>query len=287
MKKHLSFILVALLAIALVTGITAQSTTNQEQDVLGVFQKTNFNQVRVTAAVLNMRAGASTSFNVVSTLRSGQVVEVLGRINDWYVIKLDNDMVGCISANFATPVSQPTQPAPAPQQPAQPAPQPTPQPQPAPQPAPQPTQQPAPQPQQPTNNQPQNSIEALRPEERQMIDLVNGERVKHGLKPLIVDMEVTRVARIKSRDLIDNNYFAHQSPTYGSPFDMLRRFGVNFRMAGENLAGNQSVTGAHTALMNSEGHRNNILNPNFTHIGIGIEKGSKYGMMFTQMFITK
>ncbi len=127
----------------------------------------------------------------------------------------------------------------------------------------------------------------LTAEERQMINLVNRERVERGLAPLKVDMELVRTARLKSRDMVDNNYFAHQSPTYGSPFDMMRAAGIRYRYAGENLAGAPRVDWAHRNLMNSPGHRANILNPNYTHIGIGIVDGSRYGKIFTQHFTGK
>ena len=98
-------------------------------------------------------------------------------------------------------------------------------------------------------------------------------------------MEISQVARLKSQDMIDNNYFSHNSPTYGSPFDMMKSYDIKYVYAGENLAGNPSIQDAHESLMNSQGHRENILNPNFTHIGIGVREGSKYGKMITQMFV--
>jgi len=124
--------------------------------------------------------------------------------------------------------------------------------------------------------------------EREMVEYVNGERVKAGLNPLQVDIQLSNVARVKSQDMVDNGYFAHNSPTYGSPFEMMRDFGIRYRAAGENIAKNSSVTAAHEALMNSEGHRANILNQNFTHIGIGIvDSGGIGGIIITQMFITR
>lgn len=131
------------------------------------------------------------------------------------------------------------------------------------------------------------STSGLTAEEQQMINLVNQERTSRGLKALQVDMTLVKTARMKSQDMITNNYFAHQSPTYGSPFDLMKSQGVSYRYAGENLAGAGSVTSAHTNLMNSSGHRANILNVNFTHIGIGIVHGGRYGIMFTQHFIGK
>jgi len=128
-------------------------------------------------------------------------------------------------------------------------------------------------------------VAGLTAAEQQMLNLVNQERAKAGLQPLKADLELTKVARLKSQDMINKNYFDHNSPTYGSPFQMMKQFGITYRTAGENIAGNQSVERAHTALMNSQGHRANILNSQYTHIGIGIQNGGQYGMMFTQMFV--
>ena len=134
----------------------------------------------------------------------------------------------------------------------------------------------------PTQN-PSTSGYQLSASEQQMVDLVNQERAKAGVAALKVDTELSRVARIKSQDMKDNNYFSHTSPTYGSPFEMMKSFGIKYRAAGENLAKHGSVESAHVGLMNSEGHKKNILNTNFTHIGIGIVDNRYY----TQMFISK
>ncbi|MFZ7102229.1 MAG: stalk domain-containing protein [Peptococcaceae bacterium] len=121
--------------------------------------------------------------------------------------------------------------------------------------------------------------------ERQMLELVNGERAAAGLEPLQMDSRLVELARLKSQDMIEKNYFSHTSPTYGDPFTMMKDYEIGYLTAGENLAGNPSLTGAHEALMESPGHRANILKPEFTHIGIGVVKGGKYGLMITQMFI--
>jgi uncharacterized YkwD family protein len=124
-------------------------------------------------------------------------------------------------------------------------------------------------------------------DEQKMVVLVNKERTDRGLQPLQVDMSLVKVARMKSQDMITNNYFAHQSPKYGSPFDMMKAEGIKYTFAGENIAGASTVDIAHNALMNSPGHRANILNDKYTHVGIGIVKGGPYGMMFSQEFIRK
>lgn len=128
-------------------------------------------------------------------------------------------------------------------------------------------------------------IPGLSAEERRMVELVNEERAKIGLPALAADAELSRVARIKSQDMIANSYFSHTSPTYGSPFEMMRNFGISFRTAGENIACNASVEAAHHALMQSQGHRENILNASFQRIGVGIVDGGICGKMFTQMFV--
>ena len=121
--------------------------------------------------------------------------------------------------------------------------------------------------------------------EREVVRLVNVERTKAGLKELTYDWELSRVARIKSQDMKDNKYFSHTSPTYGSPFDMMKSFGIRYRSAGENIARGQATPQAVVnAWMNSSGHRANILNSSFTHIGVGYVADGKY---WTQMFIGK
>ncbi len=121
--------------------------------------------------------------------------------------------------------------------------------------------------------------------EREVVRLVNVEREKGGLKPLTHDWELSRVARIKSQDMKDNKYFSHTSPTYGSPFQMMKSFGIKYRSAGENIARGQATPQAVVnAWMNSSGHRANILNPSFTHIGVGYVADGRY---WTQMFIGK
>ncbi|SFR09252.1 CAP domain-containing protein [Desulfoscipio geothermicus] len=147
---------------------------------------------------------------------------------------------------------------------------PTPQPQPV-EPKPEPAPSPAP--------------TGLSTDEQKMLNLVNQERQQVGLAPLKSNLELVRLARLKAQDMIDLGYFGHTSPTYGSPFDMINSAGIKYYYAGENLAGAYSVDVAHNALMNSDGHRANILNPNFKEVGIGIVDGGPYGKMFVQLFI--
>lgn len=119
--------------------------------------------------------------------------------------------------------------------------------------------------------------------ENEVIRLVNEQRSKNGLKPLTANWELSRVARYKSQDMVDNRYFSHTSPTYGTPFQMIRAFGLTYRTAGENIAyGQRTPQTVVNAWMNSSGHRANILNASYTQIGVGYVSSGHY---WTQMFI--
>jgi uncharacterized protein YkwD len=120
--------------------------------------------------------------------------------------------------------------------------------------------------------------------EAKMLELVNEERAKEGLKPLKADPELTEVARAHSKDMFAKGYFAHESPDGKNPFDRMKDANVTFLTAGENLALAQTLGIAHTNLMNSPGHRANIMNPAFGRVGIGVMDGGFYGLMISQEF---
>lgn len=120
--------------------------------------------------------------------------------------------------------------------------------------------------------------------EKEMLDMVNEERRKHGLKPLKPDTALTTVARDHSRDMLARGYFSHVSPDGEDPFDRMRKANVRFLTAGENLAFARTLTIAHEGLMNSPGHRANILNAAFGRAGIGVISGGVYGLMISQEF---
>ena len=120
--------------------------------------------------------------------------------------------------------------------------------------------------------------------EARMLEKVNAERAAAGLKPLAPDPEMTEVARRHSADMLARSYFSHHTPEGRSPFDRMRAAGVAFRTAGENLALAPTLDLAHTGLMNSPGHRANILHRDFGRLGIGIMDGGRHGLMVTQNF---
>lgn len=132
--------------------------------------------------------------------------------------------------------------------------------------------------QKPVTDSPTSSVEA------EVLRLVNVERSKAGLAPLKMSTELSNVARMKSQDMADKNYFSHTSPTYGSPFDMMKQFGINYTAAGENIAkGYSSAEAVMNGWMNSPGHKANILSSKFGTLGVGYvnKNGTTY---WTQMF---
>lgn len=123
---------------------------------------------------------------------------------------------------------------------------------------------------------------------QQIVDLVNAERQNAGLSPLKVNKDLTNLAKVKGEDMRDQNYFSHTSPTYGSPFDMMKKFGIPYTYAGENIvAGQKTAVDVMKSWMDSPGHRANILNANFTEIGVGFVQGGTYGTYWVQEFIKK
>ena len=229
------------------------------------FDRTNMpGQMRVTATALNVRSGPSTAFTRVGMLYNNQIVDVLGRLGNWYIVHMNNDIVGVASGNYLKPYYPPAQG--------------------------QNTQSPGPSP---------GADEDLTPpplddggtegevtaNQQLMLDLINSERAKAGVQPLSLNVEISKVAQIKAHEMVDRNYFSHTSPGYGSPFNMLTQFGIEYKSAGENLAGYRTVEGAHNGLMNSAGHRRNILNGSYNLVGIGIADSPRYGKVFVQMFV--
>lgn len=275
-KKFLTILIASSLALS--TSCTTQQQKNKnDQPIQGIessaYQTGNIQRVKVTADNSNVRTGCSSNTPVLTTAGKDSTLDVVSQVSDWFAVKLPNNQIGFVHNQDAKPVvvegNQPkvtTDTAGG---------------------APQATQGNATSSTAPKTPTSQTNSSTLSAQEQQMLNLINQARAQNNAAPLQADMQVTNVARIKAQDMIDNNYFSHNSPKYGSPFDMLKAFGVSYVEAGENIAGNQTVQNAENALMNSPGHRKNILNPAYTHIGIGIKSGGPYGNMFSQMFVSK
>ena len=247
-----------------------QNQQQQNQPIGGIESSVNkmgkIERIKVATEGANIRAGCNTNSPVLQTPGKDSSFDVTGQVADWFAVKLPNNNIGFIPKDQAKPVVVEDKKADVtPENSVAPS-------------------QGTTSPKTPTE---QTNATSLTNEEQEMIKLINEARAQNNVPALTVDMQLTNVARVKAQDMIDNNYFSHNSPKYGSPFDMMQSFGIKYVQAGENIAGNQNVQNAHNALMNSPGHRKNILNPDFTHIGLGIKQGGPYGNMFTQMFISK
>lgn len=213
------------------------------------YYKVDFSTGLVTATTLNVRSGPGTQYKVITTVKKNDYIRVFAGVGDWYVVQVEGDYIGAVSKKYIKAIY-------------------------------------------PNSSNSGNSgqttqTSSMSADEKEVFNLINEQRTKNNLQPLKVDNEVQKVARIKAQDMLDNNYFSHTSPTYGSPFDMLKSFKISYKTAAENIAGNSSNAGAVTSWMNSSGHKANILNNSYNYTGIGVVNSSKYGKIFVQMFIGK
>ena len=206
----------------------------------------------VTASVLNVRQGPGTNYSIATVVYRNEYVRVFAQIGNWYVIQTDKDFVGLVSKEYVKLIY----------------------------------------PQSSSSGSGSSSgntstTNGLTADEQEVFNLINAQRTAAGLSALKIDEELQNVARIKAKDMVDNNYFSHNSPTYGTPFNMIKNFGITYKAAGENIAGNSTNKGAVNAWMNSSGHKANILSSNYNYTGIGVVSSSKYGKIYVQMFIGK
>ena len=221
------------------------------------YYKLDFSTGLVTASKLNVRSGPSTKYPVVTTVNKNEYVRVLAGIGTWYVIQTDGDYIGAVSKQYIKAIYPSSFGGSGSTSGSN------------------------------TSGGNAGSSSSMNQDEQEVFNLINKQRTNNGLTALKVDEEVQKVARIKAEDMVTNNYFSHQSPTYGSPFDMLKSFKISYRSAGENIAANSSNSGAVNAWMNSSGHRANILSSNYNYTGIGVVSNPKYGKIYVQQFIEK
>ena len=250
MKKRRFFIIILCIAIAILTIMITKSFAMQS------YYKVDFQTGLVTATNLYVRSGPGTQYKIVTSVPKNQYIRVFAGVGDWYVVQVEGDYIGAVSKKYVKPIYPGSSNTGTNTNTSQ-------------------------------NNNTGTTTSNMNSDEKEVFDLINKQRVRNGLSPLKENSELQRVARIKAQDMVNNNYFSHTSPTYGSPFDMMKSFKISYNTAGENIAGNSSNSDAVTAWMNSSGHRANILNSSFNQTGIGVVTGSKYGKIYVQMFIGK
>ena len=252
--------------------------------VLGIqdYEELDFVTGFVTASALNIRKGPGLSYDVIGKVYKNEFIRVYAKVGDWYVIQTEDDIIGAVSKDYVKPIYPQAENA---------------------------TENVTDESDNNTansqeqssvnisNSEEQNNIQAsgvsqeelnlLSADEQAVFDLINSKREENGLPLLEIDEELQNVAKTKALDMVENNYFSHTSPTYGSPFDMVKSYGIKYKTCGENIAGNSKVSGAVDAWMNSEGHRANILNKNYNYTGIGVVSSPIYGKIYVQLFIGK
>lgn len=212
-----------------------------------------------------LRAGPSTYFKARASLYKGVKVQVIGEIDNFYMVVTQNNYVGMIRKDLLTKISSNETTTTNPTTPSTPS----------------------------TPTTPSTPSTDMTPgvqgsaNEELILKLLNQARSAKGLKPLIMDADLLRIARIKAEDMVNSNYFSHTSPLYGSPFNMMKNNGITYKSAGENIAGNPSLQDAVTAWLNSPGHSKNIYSTAYQYIGIGVAKSSVYGYVISTMFIQK
>ena len=267
MKKKNFFIIIICIFLGILAIMITKSFAMQS------YYKVDFQTGLVTASNLYVRSGPGMQFKIVTSVPKNQYIRVFGTqfkivtsvpknqyirvfagVGDWYVVQVEGDYIGAVSKKYIKPIYPGTSNQGTSNN---------------------------------TNNNTGTTSTSMNNDEKEVFDLINKQRTQNGLSPLKENSELQRVARIKAQDMVNNNYFSHTSPTYGSPFDMMKSFKISYNTAGENIAGNSSNSSAVTAWMNSPGHRANILNSSFNQTGIGVVTGSKYGKIYVQMFIGK
>ena len=226
------------------------------------YYNTGFSTGLVTATTLNVREGPGTNYKVVSTVKKNEYIRVFAGVGDWYIVQVEGDYVGAVSKKYVKAIYPNTSSTGT-------------------------TGSGTSGTGTSSGSSATTTSTSMTSDEKEVFNLINAQRQNNGLAALKVDSEVQKVARIKAQDMVNNYYFAHESPTYGTPFNMLKSFGISYKSAGENIAGNSSNSAAVTAWMNSAGHKANILNSSFNYTGIGVVSGSKYGKIYVQMFIGK
>ncbi|MHB8065104.1 MAG: CAP domain-containing protein, partial [Ruminiclostridium sp.] len=234
------------------------------------YQKVDSSSATVTASGVNLRIGPATTFDSICKLNKDQKVTVIGKLGSWYAVYVSSSgNVGAISAQFLkfdkAKVTTNSKKATTTKS---------------------------------TQSTPKVTVKAntkaitttskvkdISSDEQALLDLVNKARKAKNLKALEFDAGLVKVARLKVKDMLNNNYFSHTSKFYGTPFDMMKKYEIKFSAAGENIAGNQTIEKVVKAWSDESG--NNLFNEKFTHTGIGIVNSPTYGKLFVEMFIKK
>ena len=203
----------------------------------------------VNTDYLNMRTGPSITFTSIDILTKNEYVRILGKIGDWYIIQNEENQIGTVHSKYITETEDTKTSA--------------------------------------TNSETIEEVSnsSLSSDEQDLLNLINDERKKNNLNEFKIDEELQNVAKLKAEDLVKNNYFSHNSPTYGSPYEMLKEYNISYKTGSENIAGNKDINSAFESFMNSETHKNNILSHEYHYTGIAVVDSIAYGKIIVEFFI--
>lgn len=208
---------------------------------------------KVTAESLKIRSGLSTDNNYIGLLSKNDTVHIYGKVNNWYIVKTENNLVGAVFAEYIqnSEESEVIETS--------------------------------------GNVETASNISTttLSQDEQVFFNLINNKRIENNLPELQLDEKLLNVARLKCQDIVDKKYFSHTSPTYGSIFEMLQNNNISYGKASENIARNSNADGAIESFMNSELHKKNILSQEFNYTGISVVNSIDYGKVFVEIFVAK
>lgn len=209
---------------------------------------------KVTANSLKIRAGLSTENDYIGLLEKDDIVHIYGKVDDWYIIKTENNLVGAVFSEYIEGSYETAETV-------------------------------------ATSSNVEIAETAssftLSQDEQIFFNLINNQRIENDLPEFQIDETLLNLARLKAQDIVDNQYFSHTSPTFGTFFEMLQNHNVSYSKASENIARNINADGAIESFMNSESHRNNILSQDFNYTGIAVVNSSNWGKIFVEIFVAR
>lgn len=238
-------IVIALCSIVLILIITLFTSSF----AMDPYETVDFSLGIVNTDYLNMRSGAGINFDSISILTKNEYVRIYGKVGEWYIVQNEKNQIGTVNEKYITPTNETKSAA--------------------------------------TNSEVIEEVSSvnLTSEENELLSLINAERQKNNLPEFQIDEKLQNVARLKAEDLVQNNYFSHISPTYGTPFEMLKANSINYKTASENIAGNSSLTDAVNSWLSSDSHKQNILSNDYNYTGIAVVDSIAYGKIIVELFV--
>ncbi len=215
------------------------------------FENVEYSLGIVNTDYLNMRSGAGITFSSIDLLNRNEYVRIFGKIGEWYIIQNEENQIGTAHSSYITPTNDMKAAV--------------------------------------TNTEAIEEVSTinLTSDESELLSIINSEREKNNLPSLEIDEQLQNVAKLKATDIAQNNYFSHISPTYGTPFEMLKSYNISYKTASENIAGNSNIKSAFDAWISSDSHKKNILSNDYNYTGIGVVDSIAYGKIIVELFIGK